>query len=358
MKPTKGVCERAFPLRWWCRSSIVVVLLCFRALVWLCLLPVVTTPETPVHSLEISAEERLLVLAPHPDDETLGAAGVLQGVLARGGQARVVVLTAGDGYIEAVQHATGLPVPPPTAYLAYGQRRLRELRAAMRRLGGHHIRVQVLGFPDGDLMSLLDAHWLRTQPERSPTTAVAHPPYPDVLTAAVAYDGADLQRELQYVLHESQPTLIAFPDPLDRHPDHRAAGLFTLLALQHWLPQTTAPPRLLAYLVHWPNWPPGWDATPPLTQTLETGCSFPPDLPARGLGRWGLPLTEADSATQRAALTHYASQLAVMPAFLAAFVCRNEPFTEFTPAAVHRVLEGLHQRHQLPSHRPTAGGPQ
>src|SRR5262249_3851584 len=102
----------------------------------------------------------------------------------------------------------------------------------------------------------------------------------------------------------------------------------------------------------------GWDATPPRSQTLETGCPFPADLPARGLGRWVLPRTDAESATQRAALTHYASQLAVMPAFLAAFVCRNEPFTEFTPAAGHGVLEGLPQRHQLPSHRSTAGGRQ
>jgi LmbE family N-acetylglucosaminyl deacetylase len=200
-----------------------------------------------VQPLEITTDERVLVLAPHPDDETLGAGGVLQRVLARGGRARVVVLTAGDGYIEAVQHATGLPVPPPTAYLAYGQRRLKELRAAVRRLGDHHLRVQVLGFPDGGLLPLLAAHWQRTQPERSPTTAVSHPPYPGVLDAEVAYDGADLLRELERVLHESRPTLVVFPDPLDRHPDHRATGLFTLLALRHWLPQAPATPHLLKH---------------------------------------------------------------------------------------------------------------
>ena len=327
-------------------------------LAFLCVLPVVTTAEPPVQPLEIHTDERLLVLAPHPDDEMLGAAGVLQRVLARGGRARVVVLTAGDGYIEAVQHATGLPVPPPTAYLAYGQRRLKELRTAVRRLGGHHLRVQILGFPDGGLLPLLAAHWQRTQPERSPTTAVSHPPYPDVLDAEVAYDGADLLRELQRVLHESQPTLVAFPDPLDRHPDHRAAGLFTLLALQHWLPHASASPRLLAYLVHWPNWPPGWDATSPSSQTLETGCPLPPDLPSRGLVRWALRLTDTESATQRAALALHGSQQAVMPSFLAAFVCRTEPFTEFTTAEVDRVPEVLHQLRQSPPPSPAAGGHQ
>src|SRR5262249_4024945 len=158
---------------------------------------------------------------------------LLQRVLARGGRVRLVVLTAGDGYVEAVQHATGQLVPRPAAYLAHGERRLKELRAAGGLPGNHHIPVQVAGFPAGAPTPLLDAHWQRTHPERSPTTATSHPPYPAVLDPDVAYDGADLQRELERVLRESQPTLLAFPDPLDRHPDHRATGLFTLLALRH-----------------------------------------------------------------------------------------------------------------------------
>jgi GlcNAc-PI de-N-acetylase len=75
------------------------------------MLAAVATPQTPVQPLAIDTGERLLVIAPHPDDETLGTAGLLQRVLARGGQARLVVLTAGDGYVEAVQHATGQLVP-------------------------------------------------------------------------------------------------------------------------------------------------------------------------------------------------------------------------------------------------------
>jgi LmbE family N-acetylglucosaminyl deacetylase len=313
-------------------------------LVFLYVLPAVAAPETTVQPLVIGTGERLLVITPHPDDETLGAAGLLQQVLAQGGRARIVVLTAGDGYVEAVQHATGHLVPRPAEYLAYGERRLKELRAAVRRLGDHRIRLQVLGFPDGGLTPLLDAHWQRTQPERSSTTEASHPPYPEVLDPDLAYDGADLQRELGRVLHESQPTIVAFPDPLDRHPDHRATGLFTLLALRHWLPQAPTLPRLLAYLVHWPNWPPGWDTNPPASQTIETGLAFPPDLPSRGLVRWTLRLTDTESATQRAALLLHASQQAVMSSFLASFVCRSEPFTEFTAAEVQRVSQLIPQR--------------
>src|SRR5688572_16478209 len=51
--------------------------------------------------LQVGPHERLLVIAPHPDDETLGAGGLAQRVLAQGGIVRTVVVTAGDGYVEA-----------------------------------------------------------------------------------------------------------------------------------------------------------------------------------------------------------------------------------------------------------------
>ena len=97
----------------------------------------------PPRPLDVGPHERLVVVAPHPDDETLGAAGLVQRVLARGGSARVVLMTAGDGYVEAVVHATGLPQPRPAEYLSYGERRLREARAAVRELGGPHVRLQL-----------------------------------------------------------------------------------------------------------------------------------------------------------------------------------------------------------------------
>src|SRR5207249_10924588 len=43
-----------------------------------------TANEAP-RPLEVHARERLVVVAPHPDDETLGTAGLVQRVLASGG---------------------------------------------------------------------------------------------------------------------------------------------------------------------------------------------------------------------------------------------------------------------------------
>ena len=85
------------------------------------LLPLVFAPATAgapsPEPIEVSHAERLVVVAPHPDDETLGAGGLMQRVLASGGSVRVVLVTAGDGYVEAVVHETGQPRPAPAEYV-------------------------------------------------------------------------------------------------------------------------------------------------------------------------------------------------------------------------------------------------
>ena len=52
----------------------------------------------PPAVLDVPNATRLLVIAPHPDDEVLGAGGLMQRVKATGGAVRVVYLTDGDGY--------------------------------------------------------------------------------------------------------------------------------------------------------------------------------------------------------------------------------------------------------------------
>ena len=284
--------------------------------------------------VSVGRAERLLVVAPHPDDETIGAGGLIQRVRAQGGTVRILLVTAGDGYVEAVAHETGEPRPRAAEYIAYGERRLREARAAMRRLDGTQLRLQFLGFPDGGLDGLLRAHWLRTNPERSRTTGASDPPYDgEALEPDVPYDGADLRRELLNVIRETEPTIVAFPDPLDVHPDHRATGVFALLALDDYARDPhRSMPRLLAYLVHWPDWPPGGDAKEVAPGASNEPLVLPGDLPRRGLGPVSLALSDAEIDAKRAALARYASQQQVMPELLAAFVRRSEPFTRLTEA--------------------------
>ncbi len=305
-----------------------------------------TARAAEVAPLTVGTGERLLVVAPHPDDETIAAAGLIQQVLVAGGSVRVVLVTAGDGYQDAVRSITPDIPPQPHEYVAYGERRISETEASAEALGSGRIDVELLGFPDGGLHGLLDDHWSRTKPERSQTTGAADPPYDEARDPRLPYTGANLRAELTRILREARPTLLALPDPVDIHPDHSAAGIFTLLALEDWQrgggrSQRNAPvaPRLLAYLVHWPNWPSGWtEWNPNPGELATTAIEPPPKIPARDVTVRSFVLDEAERRTKRAALDRYASQLAISPAFLNAFVRTNELFFELTPPVVESVV--------------------
>jgi LmbE family N-acetylglucosaminyl deacetylase len=276
----------------------------------------------------IGVGERLLVLAPHPDDETLGAAGLAQRVLAQAGSVRTVVFTAGDGFVEAVQQRTGRKRPEPEAYLDYGEQRIHEAQSVAQVLGASRIQLSVLGFPDGGLLPLLFEHWDTSRPSRSLTTRRHTTPYREAMERYLGYSGSNLRFEIMRVLRELHPTLIAFTDPLDEHPDHRAVGLFALLAVNDYMHGRVAPwPRLFAYLVHWKHWPPDSGNADVPKQLVDAPLDLPADLPSRGQQRACLTLSDEEMTRKQAALAEYRTQQLVMPVFLEAYVRRTECFS-------------------------------
>ena len=86
--------------------------------------------------------EALLVIAPHPNDETLGAGGLIRAWAALGRQ--VNVLSVSDG--EAAE--------PRLEGLANVRRE--EMREAMRKLCPTHVSVTRLGLPDGRIAEHLN----------------------------------------------------------------------------------------------------------------------------------------------------------------------------------------------------------
>ena len=95
----------------------------------------------PVQSFdEIIGPGALLVLAPHPDDESLGCGGLIAEALARGRAVYVAILTDGSG-----SHPGSLTfLPPRLAAL-----RAQEVRDATARLGLPPDNLQLLGATDG-----------------------------------------------------------------------------------------------------------------------------------------------------------------------------------------------------------------
>lgn len=76
--------------------------------------------------------ESVMVFAPHPDDEVIGCAGVIQQALARGARVTVVDITSGDGFPAAAAGVTHKPVDQvgPDDFLRF--RACAKPRAAVR----------------------------------------------------------------------------------------------------------------------------------------------------------------------------------------------------------------------------------
>jgi len=148
-----------------------------------------------------------LVLAPHPDDESLGCGGLIAESVARGRPVHVMILSDG-----AASHPGSASFPPPRLAAL----RAEEARAAVSELGLDPERdLSFLGLPDAALPSrgaALDdaaAAVLRAIEAEPPPATVfttwGHDPHRDH-AAARAIAGAVVR-----ALRPSQPTLFAYP---------------------------------------------------------------------------------------------------------------------------------------------------
>jgi LmbE family N-acetylglucosaminyl deacetylase len=288
-------------------------------------------PQQPHRAphVSIARETRALVVAPHPDDEMLAAAGLMQRVHAAGGAVRVVYLTDGDGYPEGVETEDHIAAPTADDYRGYGRRRRREARAALEALKVGDYAFTFLSFPDGGLSRLMTKYWSeRRAAYRSPYTRLDRPPRSEMLVPNTEYRGEDLTQELAAIIAGFRPTTIVVPRKEDQHPDHCAAWFFVADALGDV--QRVHPDRqidLLNYIVHFGGWP-FEDEAPRLPP--------PPGLRG-GVSGWMLfPLTAGELRAKRAALQKYETQMHVMSWFLNGFARENEVFSR--PARPHVTL--------------------
>jgi len=260
------------------------------------------------------AATRVLIVAPHPDDETLCCAGVMQRVHDAGGQVSVLWLTSGDA-----SHLTLLLIGHTlfgnaATARALGSRRMAEARAATAQLGVGPTGQVFLGYPDRGLLPLLGA--FRSQTYTSATTGAARVPYSDAFGPGHPYTGESLQRDFAEAVRQLAPTLILAPSPLDAHPDHRAAGL---LAAQ----MSAQPGSVIAvryWIVHGGE---GW----PSPRGLNPGIPLSPAPRAAALAPVAFALTAAEEDRKLAALQAYVTQMQVLGPFLLAFVRSTELFS-------------------------------
>ena len=156
----------------------------------------------PVKALDIRKSRHAVIVAPHPDDEAIGAFGLIRQLKAQGAHVRVILVTDGTG-----SHPGSLRWPAPKL----AARRRQETLAVMRSLGIARAHVAFLGFADGSL--------------------------PDMTRRGREALGRALARSRRC-------DLLVVPALDDNHPDHRAVALLAANAVPVR--------RRLEYLV-WPG---------------------------------------------------------------------------------------------------------
>lgn len=215
------------------------------------------------------APARILLLAPHPDDETLAAGGLLHFAVDRGWAIKVVFITDGDNNPWPQRVLERRLFLGRTARPRLAARRRREALAALQILGVNAEHVEFWSYPDQGLSRYLMS------------------------------DDGSLRQRLGDTVQAFRPTYLVAPSRHDLHPDHNAIGFLvskTLDALSD--PQ----PVRLHYVVH------------------GSGAAV------RARDYVALPVNADARAAKRAALLQHRSQLAVSRRRFMAYVERPEYF--------------------------------
>ena len=235
--------------------------------------------------LDITADSRLLLMAPHPDDEALAMGGLLQRAGAVGATIHVVFLTDGENNPWPQRAADRRWRIGPRERARWSARRRSEALHSLRALGLGAERASFLGFPDQQLTSLL-----------------------------IGGDPA-LPRALSELLDECTPTHVIAPSAQDHHPDHSALAVAVRTACARGRRNATL--RLFEYVVH-------------------DGHQRPVGQIAR------IQLSPDEIKFKRGAIACHASQLIFRRDELMAFAAQHETYYDVAPSGVDEPSHPIH----------------
>jgi LmbE family N-acetylglucosaminyl deacetylase len=266
-----------------------------------------------------AASDRVLIVAPHMDDETIGAGAYALDAIRAGADVFVAFLTAGDCARFSARLLHRRIDPTPADYLSVGRTRISEADEAMRILGVPRDHLFVLGYPDRGLRSMYEqpAHVVRSTSTRAEAV-----PYEKALSPGASYTLANLVRDIHRVLDLVSPTTVITPVPFDLHPDHSAAADIVDMAID----SSPHAPNRLGYLVHTSRF------LKPLIWTPERALLPPAGMRSFTWATYGVSATA--QAIKAAMLDAYKSQRPYTYLLRNAFVRSNELFFAYSPETV------------------------
>ncbi len=282
--------------------------------------------ESSIAELAFSPKDRVLILAPHPDDEVLGSGGVMQRAVAMKLPMKVVYFTNGDSNPWSFLLYRKHPVIMPGAVKTMGVVRMQEALDATGILGVDKKDLIFLGYPDFGTLNIWYQHWDTRAAYRSPLTRANAVPYQGAFRLGAAYKGEEIVKDLRSILRDFKPTKIFISHPADHNGDHLSLYLYMRVAL--WDENISDSVEIYPYLIHylgWPN-PKGLKMKYPLN---------PPESLSKIISWRTLQLTEKELNLKKEALQAHRSQFASTPKYLLSFVRSNELFGDFSVVKLH-----------------------
>lgn len=270
--------------------------------------------------MSLDSHDRILILAPHPDDEVLGCGGIIQQAVKMKLPLRVAFFTYGDNNQWSFIVYRKRPVMIPKAVRVMGLVRHNEAIAAAKVLGVSPEQLTFLGYPDFCTLEIWYSHWGARPPAKSMLTRVRKVPYSNAFRPGAPYKGEEILQDLKTILRDFKPTKIFLSHPADHNSDHRALYLFTRVAL--WDLEEEMRPTLYPYIIHYKQWP--------LPRGYHPDKSlYPPELFKHEI-QWQVHSLQPEEIDRKhSAIKKHWSQYHSSAKYLLSFIRSNEIFGDF-----------------------------
>jgi len=274
-------------------------------------------------------DDRVLILAPHPDDETIGCAGIIQQAKKSGAGVRVAYLTNGDNNQFAFIVYEKRLTFKPAEFIHMGQVRRQEAIKAMKLLGLNESDLIFLGYPDFGTFTIFNQYWQSKKPFKSMLTRSTKVPYKDDLSFGAPYAGESVLNDLEKVILDYKPTKVFVSHPADVNVDHKALYLFLQVALRDLRKKVPAP-EVYPYLVHCLGWP------KPRHYHPELGLEPPVNFADSQIKWLKNDLTPQELELKHQAVLCYKSQTESSAFYLLSFGRKNELFGDYPEIELNR----------------------
>jgi len=279
---------------------------------------------------EFVKDDRILILAPHPDDEAIATGGVIQRALKAGAKIKIVCFTNGDhNQLAFIVYEKRLTFRK-REFIHMGEIRRKETIKAMESLGLNQDDIIFLGYPDFGTMEILTEYWGKIKPFKSLLTRISKVPYSECLSPDAPYVGDAILNDLRKVVLDFKPTKIFVSHPIDTNRDHQSLYLFLQVTL--WdLDSKIDRPQIFPYVIHIVGWPKPRGYHPEL--------ELNPPKKITEISWQGLSLTEDEIKAKYKAISFYKSQIEYEPPYLFTFARKNEIFGDYPPVKLKKQDE-------------------